>query len=358
MNSAQTNLQVLQIDSNQQLDLVRSALDHIPALRDAVSMRIQRIIFHFYPNPAGFDLIQNWLAKSGQFDQGAAFRIWQSMAEANQWRAFPREWLTLEALFAEARSHGWSFDSKNTQSAKQLYETRLQARLEMIRHLEESKVGWLQTDIDNAQRNEPPRSHPALKTLGLRPGSIELQFLGRDPASGDLIVPYGNGAQWFAAQSINPLKTEWLKYSLMENQAHWHPLGVPHPSGEIIIADGIFNGIALYKSTGVATAVGVGAKNIGLIAREIRLNFPQVEITICPERKITGTKSKYFSQIESAACDVEAFVAYPWWSKAESYRTFLDVYASIGSRGVDDNVYLAKEGFPAAKAQGCEVRHG
>lgn len=138
----------------------------------------------------------------------------------------------------------------------------------------------------------------------------------------------------------------------------FHFLGTPLHSREIIIADGLENGLAIYKSTGIPTAVGVGAKNISLVAKEISLIFPENEITICPDRKPSGAKSKYFAQIDKAAQETGAFVAYPWDSNKETYRTFFDVFISRGSDGVKNNIELAKHGFPQASICNREVRHG
>lgn len=373
MNASESNLQNQQSGPKEKFALIKSALDSIPPLHDAITTRIQRIIFHFY-RKTGFEILQSWFAQSNLFDQGAARRVWDWMIEASEadpnhsskdiegygwrWRSFPLGWLTPETIFHEARKHGRSPDGADEKHAKLLRETRLQARLERVRQLAESRVGWLQTDIDNFMRHKPSFMHQDLTALDLKPWNRELKFLGRDPASGNTICPLGDGASWYGALSINPLKTAWLQYSIMQNHAHWHPLGTPLPNGKIIITDGLFNGLAIYKSTGIPTAVGVGAKNIGLVAREIRLNFPGNEITLCPDRKVSGAKSKYFAQIDKAAEEVDAFVAYPWDSNKETYRTFFDVFISRGSDGVKDNIELAKHGFPPASICNREVRHG
>lgn len=374
-NNHSQNAQLSQCDQNQRIVLIKSALNHIPPLHDPITTRIQRIVFHFIGGKTGFEILQSWFAQSNLFDQGAAYRAWDWMIEASEadpnhsskdiegygwgWRSFPLGWLTPETIFHEAKKHGWSPDDADDEKhAKLLRETRLQARLERVRQLAESRVGWLQTDIDNFMRRKPSFMHQDLTALDLKPWNRELKFLGLDPASGNTIFPLGDGANWFAALSINSLKTEWLKYSIMQNQAHWHPLGTPLPNGKIIITDGLFNGLAIYKSTGIPTAVGVGAKNIGLVAREIRLNFSRNEITLCPDRKVSGAKSKYFAQIDKAAEEIDAFVAYPWDSNKETYRTFFEVFISRGSDGVKDNIELAKHGFPQASICNREVRHG
>ena len=371
------NAQRSQCDPNQRIELIKSALNHIPPLRDPIASRIERIVFHSIGGKTGFEILQSWYAQSNLFDQGAAYRVWDWMIEASEadpnhsskdiegygwrWRSFPLGWLTPETIFHEAKKHGWSPDGPygaDEKHAKLLRETRLQARMERVRQLAESRVGWLQTDIDNAMRHKPSFMHQDLTALDLKPWSRELKFLGRDPASGNTIFPLGDGASWYGALSINSLKTAWLQYSIMQDHAHWHPLGTPLPNGKIIITDGLHNGLAIYKSTGIPTVICLGAKNILLVAREIGLNFPGNEITICPERKVSGAKSKYFVQIDSAAQETGAFVAYPWDSQKESYRTFFDVFISRGSDGVKDNIELAKHGFPPASICNREVRHG
>lgn len=161
-------------------------------------------------------------------------------------------------------------------------------------------------------KRRKPNQHPCLAALHLPPNDEALEFVGRcgllfQKKADSLVIPYGNGVKWVGAQVIHPRgKLHGLNRSTITSEPCWHPIGAPKPNpligssepdgGVIFVATDFTQGVVLFKASQSPVAVVRISSQIGAVAAQMRMNFPNRKIIICPNQQ-TDNLSASLSEI-------------------------------------------------------------
>lgn len=256
-------------------ELVRSALEHIPANLTRVEwVRICMAIKNEFPDDAGFELFSAWSATGASFDSKAVQTTWRSIK--------PDGGVTIATLFAEAKMHGFILSESVTvptianspEAVAQRKKQREQAQIEEQerRRLKHESV----TSDAQALWNRADETgwNAYLERKGVKPYGV--RFL-RD----ELLVPMRDetGRLW-NVQRIAPEKpangSDKRYLSGGRKSGLWHWLGYPFEEissgtdpGVILIAEGYATGASLYEATNQFVAMAFDAGNLPVVSREI-----------------------------------------------------------------------------------------
>jgi antirestriction protein ArdC/phage/plasmid primase-like uncharacterized protein len=257
-------------------------------------------------------------------------------------------------------------------------------RREMLRDRErqrvglESRMGLIHEDaaqeaFDLLNKIGPAsREHPYLKEREVEPFGL---FQHSDGSKNTLYVPVRNiKGHVRGLQIINP-QGEARFLLGMEREGNFHliigpdqhkaglysvltpgveslpdfapdrnPFGATRESlahGEILLAEGYAAGASLHMATGKPVAVAFTAENLESVARSLREQFPQAEITICADNnqyaRTDGTvHNRGVVEAERAAEAVGGKVVIPEFTDSEKARGLTDFNDLHVSRGLEE----------------------
>ena len=183
------------------------------------------------------------------------------------------------------------------------------------------------------------REHPYLKERKILP-------FGAHQEQDTLYIPMLNAEGKIRNLQIIDGKGDSRFLAGAEREGLFNLIATPEnnlPQGEIILAENFASGVSLRMATGKPVAVAFTAENLEPVARALREQFPQAEITICADNNqyagMDGTvHNRGVIEAERAAEAVGGKVVVPEFTDNEKSRgltTFNDLHVSRGLEEVE-----------------------
>lgn len=330
------------------LELVRSALAHVPANlpRDEWA-RVGMAIKSEFADDVGLELFDTWSATAEGHDAAATRSTWRSIKAGGG--------VTIGTLLHIARQHGFELPKPEqplaapgaAELARRDAERKQASAAEAQRQqaaqaaaAEEARVLWAAAS--------PAGTSPYLARKGVQAHGV------RFASDGCLLVPLcdAGGVLW-NVQRIAPERpakgTDKLFLKGGRKSGLWHMLGDPVGAPVLLVGEGYATAASVHEAGHWPVAVAFDAGNLAHVARELRRLYPAALLVLCGDddratEARTGTNPGR-AKAEAAARAVHGVAVFPSMPQAEGAAPenldFNDLHKAQGLQAVLDAVQAA-----------------
>ena len=266
--------------NNITLELIRSALAHIPAdlPRDEWA-RVGMAIKSEFPDDIGRDLFTDWSATAGGFDTKAVKSTWQSIKASGG--------VGIGTLLHLAKENGFVMPQANQAPSKPDLATAARVARERTQNqhaeLARQQVAHAAAAFDAAKAWDGASDtgeSAYLTRKGVQPYGV------RFGSDGWLLVPVRDASsKLWNVQRIAPDKPangpDKLFLKNGRKSGLWHWCGDPSGAAVLLVAEGYATAASLHQATGRAVAVAFDAGNLASVAKALHKSYPTALIALC-----------------------------------------------------------------------------